>query len=301
MTRRLMAAGCFAIALGAQAQSAPPLPAIDLGQTNILDGEAGPGAVLEGIGFGSISDRLVDADGNTVPGRNHQRIGGLILHPVWISSASAIGAHPGVEFLVPFTRVDNDFAAGGSGFASGFSDITIAPFLQWFSSPRTGSLSVRLAMQFVVPSGRHRAQDAVNVGQGAMQWSPYLSTTWRFAESWEFSSRVIYDRTNSSSLEQPDGERIRVRPGDLVALNATVSYGWSPALRVGVAGYALQQLGAARVDGSRVGGRERVFALGPAVQWTFGKNIVRVAAFGEFGARNRPEGVSFNARLAHLF
>ncbi len=63
------------VGLGSPAHAAvEPLPPLDLGQTNILDGEGGPGRVLEVITFGSGAGRLADAGGHAVPGSNDQQV-----------------------------------------------------------------------------------------------------------------------------------------------------------------------------------------------------------------------------------
>ena len=100
---------------GAKAGQTEPLPPLDLGQTNILDGEGAPGRLLEIITFGSGAGRLTDAAGRSVPGDNDQQVISPIAHPILVSAASVLGAHPGVEVLVPVSYVNNGFAASGAG------------------------------------------------------------------------------------------------------------------------------------------------------------------------------------------
>ncbi len=189
-----------ATSLNAQTAAPPPLPPLDLGQTNILDGEGKPGALLELIAFGSAADRLADAAGDATPGTNHQRIASFIVHPIFVADAAIAGAHPGIELLVPVSRVDNQFAAGGSGVHTGLGDITVAPFLQWSrSDPGPGAVSARLAVQVVAPIGDHAPVRPVNTGQGGWQLSPYLAVTWRAFERWEVSGRAIYDWSGSAA------------------------------------------------------------------------------------------------------
>ncbi len=228
----------FATSLNAQTVLPPPLPPLDLGQTNILDGEGKPGALLELIAFGSAADRLADAAGDAKPGTNHQRIASFVVHPIFVADAVVAGAHPGVELLVPVSRVDNQFAAGGSGVHTGLGDITIAPFLQWSrSDPGPGAVSARLAVQVVAPVGDHAPERAVNTGQGGWQLSPYLAVTWRASRRWEVSGRAIYDWSGSAASRTDGAAPIRVRPGDLIAVNLSASYALSDAWRLGIGGY----------------------------------------------------------------
>ncbi|WP_375382425.1 transporter [uncultured Sphingomonas sp.] len=293
----------FATSLNAQTAAPPPLPPLDLGQTNILDGEGRPGALLELIAFGSTADRLADAAGGAAPGTNRQRVASFIVHPIFVADATIAGAHPGIELLVPVSRVENQFAAGGSGVHIGFSDITVAPFLQWSrSDPGPGSVSARLALQIVAPVGDHAPVRPVNTGQGGWQLSPYLAVTWRASRRWEVSGRAIYDWSASATSRMNGCAQIRVQPGDLVAVNLSASYALSDASRLGIGGYGLQQLSLSRsARASLPESRQRIYGLGPVARWHVGNVTLAPAAFVEFGARNRPQGVSLNLRLQRPF
>ena len=308
--RRLRAFVPFGLSLalvlgprGADAGQTEPLPPLDLGQTNILDGEGGPGRLLEIITFGSGAGRLADADGRSVPGDNDQQIISAIAHPILVSAASVLGAHPGMEVLVPVSYVNNGFAASGAGHDTGLGDVTVEPFLEWSGAhPKAGTVSARLALGVVAPTGDHHAAEAVDTGQGGWQVSPYLAVTWRVSARWELSSRAIYDWSGSARGQAADGSRLRLQAGDQFALNASASYALTPAWRAGLGGYLLHQIGPAHVDGvSTPDSLQRVFALGPVSRWQVGKTNILVAAYGEFEARNRPEGVSANVRLQHPF
>ncbi len=288
---------------GADAGQTEPLPPLDLGQANILDGEGGPGRLLEIITFGSGARRLADADGRSVPGDNDQQIISAVAHPILVSPASVLGAHPGVEVLVPVSHVNNGFAASGAGHDTGLGDTTVEPFLEWSSPhPKAGTVSARLALGVIAPTGDHHAAAAVNTGQGGWQVSFYLAVTWRVSSRWELSARAIYDWSGSARGRSAAGSRRRLQAGDQFALNASASYALTPAWRAGLGGYLLHQIGPARVDGvSMPDSLQRVFALGPVARWQVGRTAILVAAYGEFQARNRPEGMSANVRLQHPF
>ncbi len=306
---------CWSIALGiaglgfttpVYAQTAappPPLPPLDLGQTNILDGEGKPGTLLELIAFGSVADRVADAAGGATPGTNRQRIASFIIHPIFVAEATVAAAHPGIELLVPISRVDNQFAAGGTGVHTGLGDITVAPFLQWSRSvPGPGAVSARLALQVVAPTGDHSPARPVNTGQGGWQLSPYLAMTWRVSDRWEVSGRAIYDRSGSETTQINAEAPTRARPGDLVAVNLSASYALSDAWWLGIGGYGLQQLSLSRSAGTPLPkSRQRIFALGPVARWQLMNVTLIPALFVEFGARNRPQGVSFNLRFQRSF
>jgi len=297
----LLAAGLIAGPVPAQTAAPPPLPPIDLGQTNILDAEGKPGGLLEVIPLGSLANRLSTGTGEPAPGRNRQRIATLVLHPVFVTESLIFGAYPGLEMLVPATRVDNQFAMGG-GRTSGLGDVTISPFLQWSAEPKSGAVSIRLALQAVAPTGGYSRSRSVNTGQGAWQVSPYLAVTWRTSNRWEVSARAIYDLSGSSPSMSQTGEQISTRPGDFFALDLSTSYAITDKLRLGPGGYVLSQLSDSRSAGVPIAGsRARVFALGPVSRLQVGQATLLLAAFGEFAARNRPEGASLNFRFQYPF
>jgi hypothetical protein len=290
---------------GSSALAAPgvPLPPVDLGETNILDGEGAPGFLLEFITQGYGADRLAGADGRAAPGSNQQQIAGEIIHPIFESNATFLGAHPGVEVFLPFTYIHNQFAGGGSGSDTGLGDLTVSPFLQWSPpNPGAGAVSMRFGLHVVAPTGEFRSNAAVNTGNGAWQVSPYFAASWRVSERWELSARAIYGWSGSADTRLMATEPARMQAGDLFALNASASYAATSTWRVGVGGYLLRQLDASTFDGvSLPANLQRVYGLGPVSSLQLGRVSLLVAAYGEFAAQNRPQGFSFNMRLQYPF
>jgi hypothetical protein len=79
-------------------------------------------------------------DGKSTLGPNEQQIETVIAHPIFTSSTSWLGGHPGVDAFLPVIHVRNDFAGGGSGSETGLGDTAIGPYLQWpDTDPVTGS------------------------------------------------------------------------------------------------------------------------------------------------------------------
>jgi hypothetical protein len=276
-----------------------PLPPADLGQTNILDGEVLPGAMFEVIGYGSGANDLKDENENTVGGRNRQRVYSLILHPVYVWNSKFLGAYPGVEVLIPFAHVQNNFSVPGSGSDAGPGDLTVAPFLQWSPSNFTkGSLSVRVALQISAPTGDYHTSEVVDTGHGSWQLSPYVATTWRITDRWELSDRLIYDWSGVVDGMDADGAPSRLRAGNFLALNASLSYPLTQNVRAGFGGYMLHQISPSTSDGRDVSqSLQSVNALGPVTRWSFTRCNLLFAAYREFGAKNRPEGMSANIRF----
>jgi hypothetical protein len=63
----------------AGAVSPLPQPTVDLGETSFLDGEAGPGGLLEVIGNGYTANYVTDSRGNAVSGTNSEASTSLTL------------------------------------------------------------------------------------------------------------------------------------------------------------------------------------------------------------------------------
>jgi hypothetical protein len=279
-----------------------PLPPADLGQTNIQDGDGGPGALFELITLGYGANRLTNSRGASVPGSNQQQIEAAVLHPIFVANTSWLGAYPGVEVLVPFSHVYNDFAGTPSASASGLGDITVAPFLQWSKIGPKNNLSLRAAVQFVMPSGKYGYVNPVNTGQGDWQVSPYLAATWHLSPEWELSARLIYDWSSAAGVSAADGGPASSQPGDFLVLNTSASYAATKKMRLGIGSYVLRQLRSSTVDGiSQPDNLERVYAAGPVARWQVGNTTILAAGYKEFGAQNRPEGFSFNLRFQHPF
>ena len=90
--------------------------------------------------------------------------------------------------------------------------------------------------------------------------------------------------------------------GQAIHANFSTSYALAPELRAGIGGYALWQLTDDKTDGAALQrSRERAYGLGPGLMWRRGGNMLAANIYGEFGARNRPEGMRISIRLAKAF
>ena len=83
---------------------------------------------------------------------------------------------------------------------------------------------------------------------------PYLAVTWRVTQRWEISSRLTYDWSSRNNNPSPAYGAADIQAGDQMEINMSASYAVSDNWRLGVSGYALRQLGDARIDGSPVPG-----------------------------------------------
>jgi hypothetical protein len=73
-------------------------------------------------------------------------------------------------------------------------------------------------------------------------------------------------------------------------------------VRLGLNGYALQQLTADKVDGrSQAKSEERVFGIGPGIMLSGNGVSLYLNSYFETGAENRPEGTKVVFRLSKVF
>ena len=214
-----------------------------------------------------------------------------------------LGGHLGIEFLVPLSAIHLDVPGAPATTQGGVGDITISPFVQWSDRRLLGRpLSLRLALQVVAPTGAYSQGRQISTGQNAWQVSPYLAFTWRATDRWEVSGRAIYDWSGSNDRPVAALQAGSSQASDQFAMDLSTSYAVSDSWRLGIAGYALQTLGDARVGGRGVAGSgQRAFALGPGFRWSHGSTSVIGTAYREFATENRPEGFNAVLRLLQPF
>ena len=293
---------CCLLSGGAAAQviNQPPL---DLGQTSFLDGEGGPGFVLETITLGTVDGYATNGAGRAVPGTNKQWSGNVTLHPIYTSTLPLLGGNPGLELLFPFSLIHMDVPNHPVTNQGGAGDIIISPYIQWSGGTLLGKpFSSRLAIGGVAPAGSYTASRFINAGSNVWQVSPYYALTWRPLQDWEVSTRLIFDWSSRNTHPPPSLGASSAQPGSQIALNYAASYAVLPQLRLGLSGYILRQLNDTRMDGKPVAGsQQQVFGLGPGLLWTAGPAKIIANVFREFGTRNRPEGLNAVIRILIQF
>jgi hypothetical protein len=287
------------IARAAWAASPAPQPPADLGATSFLDGEAGPGFLLEIIGNAYTAGFITDANGRPLPGYNGQSSNSLTLHTAYISGVPVLGGHLGFEFLLPFAFVDLSVAGAPEMMQGGVGDVTITPFVEWSGLHLFDrDFSMRIGLQGVVPTGSYSAGRALNIGQDVWQISPYYAFTWRVTQLWEISGRLIYDWSSPNTNPPVVSGALSAQPGDQFITNLSASYELGDHWRLGVASYMLQQLSDSRINDLPVpGSKQRAFGVGPGALWTDGHITLIGNVYREFATENRPEGFSGFLRL----
>jgi hypothetical protein len=289
--------GCIATTpMTAQVQ----LPTVNLGDTNLEDGFAGPGFLLEEFPDLYVADTLKDSNGASVPGSNTLTAISTTSHIAYISNKRLFGAWIGGEILVPMANVELKLANGTHSTVRGFADPILGPFaLQW--APKQighGVFVQRALLDLTVPIGKYSDQRPVNIGNHFVMINPYYAFTYEWKSKLEVSARFHY-LWNSVNTDPFVGFGIKnMQSGQAFHANYATSYEVLKDVRVGFNGYWLQQLTNHQIDGENVpNSKERTVGLGPGVQ--FGSNgfWFRVNSYIETDVRNRPAGIRVTFRI----
>jgi hypothetical protein len=273
-------------AAGAWAQIHPSQPAVNLGDTSFLDAVGGPGLVMEEIGDGTRSGKVVDGSGYAVAA-SVNGVSGLT-HVAWLSGARIFRAWYGVEVVGVVARIDVDTAR-----AAGLAGLTVSPLILQWGETKIGRLRVqqRVAFDFDLPAGEYRRDSSVSLSSHVFAVHPYYAITAYPSKHLETSWRVHY-LWNSANDTPPLATGTRsTQAGQAVHFNATVGYRLPHGLWVGANGYFLKQITAPQIDGTPLrDSPEQVEAIGPGVMWDLKRFVLYANAYHELGAENRPEG-----------
>ena len=285
----------------AQAQQAPALPAVNLGETSFLDGIAYPGWLVEDIGAGEHDSKTLSNTGQIVPGLTDVNSGSDLLHIAWLAPhAHLFGAWYGVETVLSGAYVDT----GGHGIGQGPGDVTFSPFiLQWPKRKLLGMpIYQRVDFDFDAPLGRYSADRPVNIGNNFWILNPYYVVTLFPAKRLETSWRVHYLWNSTNHAPPVDTGDRNSQAGQAIHFNATASYELFKHVYVGANGYYLKQITDARANGIAVpNSRQQIGAIGPGALVNHGKWFFYVNSYHEIGARNMSEGNKLVLRIEKVF
>ncbi len=281
------------------------MPPVNMGGTSFLDGVAGPGSLLEPVIIEHYhASKFIDSKGNAIPGANSVDSWANLFHVAHITTHQILGGFYGAEFLIPFASLDLNTDFGPKGKNSGPGDILVSPLiLEWPGKSLGGKKYFsRFSILFELPTGSYSVARAVNVGSnagGAFAYYAFtifptskIETSWRIDYRWNAKNSTPFTLLAVGSTQA----------GQAVHANYAISYEMSPALRLGLNGYVLQQLTEHRLGINSIpNSKERVVAFGPGVQLSSGFWSAFANVDLETMARNRPEGYRVNITLRRVF
>ena len=280
------------------------LPPVNLGESNFLDGIAGPGLLFEQTIEYYRANRFTDSKGNKIPGNNSLENWLSLTHLAYLTKLKIIGGYYGFEALLPAVWVDLDTDLGIRGHKGGVGDVIVSPFLiQWvdhkiFNMPYFH----RITFDFILPTGRYDKDSAINIGSHVYSFNPYYAFTLFITPKLETSWRLHYLWNSKNNSPPPSFRADSIQPGQAFHLNYAFSYEILNGLRAGIAGYYLNQITSDKVDGhKRPHSKEEVFAIGPGLMYSRKGFFLYLNAYYETGVENRPEGKKIALRFSKVF
>ncbi|MGB1800451.1 MAG: SphA family protein [Gammaproteobacteria bacterium] len=289
-----------------QAADVVQLPAVNLGDTSFVDGIAGPGTLVKVLGNHFSANRFTDVNGNSLPGDNKLEANALLGQYAYISKTKILGGFYGAEVLLPLVDIEPDTTLTGlpNTGERGFGDLIVSPFLlQWTDHKIFGRPYFhRLNFVFLLPTGSYDADNQVNTGSNIFSFNPYYAGTYFLTKKLTTSFRLHYlwNSENDRPLSALNVDD--TQPGTAFHMNYAASYALTKKLRIGVAGYYLNQLSEDEINGiSQANSEEKTFAIGPGLQYHHKNNFLNINYYFESGAENRPEGHRIVAWLAWVF
>lgn len=283
------------------------LPSVNLGYTNILDGgpiRPYPGLYWQQYNIFYHTNKFFDFAGKPLGGVNSPTFNS------WSTVTQLIyqfkkklffEGTPGFSFVLPITlysAIDCN-KLGITSAGGGLGNIGFGVYTQWSAIMHNDRplFIHRLSVDASFPTGTNRLpKRQINPGAAFYSlspgWSATLYTTKKLAFSWRFN--YLWNSKN---------KKIDFKAGDAIFFNYSAEYAIKPAWYVAFVGYCLQQLSDNKALGHTIPkSKERVFGMGPGSAYFISKDMVFFGyLYGECGARNRPQGISFILRFINHF
>lgn len=280
------------------------LPPLNLGGSSFEDGIAFPGWLVEESIEYYHAGHVNGHAGDEIPGSNQFTTIAAATHIAYLSNVRLLGGFYGAEFVLPLADVDVDTTFGPNRRERGIGDLFVSPFiLQWTDQTFFGlPYFHRFVLGATLPTGSYDSDRPVNVGSNMVTVNTYYAFTLLPTQKTELSVRLQYlwNAENDDPFKGLGAED--TQPGQAVHANYAASYQIADGVRVGINGYALQQLTEDKVDGrSQDDSKERVFGIGPGIKVSGNGASLYLSSYFETGAKNRPEGTRVVLRLSKVF
>jgi hypothetical protein len=280
------------------------LPPVNLGDSNFEDGIAFPGWLVEETFSYYHAGQLNDHQGDKIPGSNKLTSVSATTHIAYISKLRLLDGFYGAEILLPLADVDLNTSFGPKDRERGVGDLIVSPFiLQWTDHKLFGMPYFhRFVVNVTLPTGNYDGNQPVNIGNNMVSINPYYAFTIMPTDRLELSARLHYLWNSENDNPFVGLKAGTVQPGQAFHANYAASYEVVKGVRLGINGYALQQLTEDKIDGrSQANSAERVFGIGPGIKWSGNGLSLNLNSYFETGAENRPEGTKVVFRLSKVF
>lgn len=227
-----------------------------------------------------------------------------IIRPTIVTPWQILGANyaiglswsqPSVSLSGTLTNPNGTLSRSASRFNIG--DLVVTPaILGW----HFGNWHVNASVATWIPVGAYDNDRIVNTGKNYWSVSPQLGLTYFDPQTgWDFSVAAAY-------VVNFENKATRYDSGDVFHIDVAVGKQVTPWLKLGVVGYAMEQVTADTGSGAILGSFEaRVFGVGPAasVNMKVGDTTFNLLAkyYHEFGARNTFEGHAGTVSVSFKF
>lgn len=215
-----------------------------------------------------------------------------VMRFVHMTKQTIMGANWGMQMIVPIAYVDVHVGPFHDN-RWGLGDIVIDPImLGWHFK----NFHIAAGVDFFVPTGEYDAGHLANPGRNYWTFEPILAVTYLSDSGIEASGKFMYDiNTKNDDTEYQSGQEFHFD----YALGYHLGKDWV----VGASGYYYYQTTDDEINGSKFldGFKGRVFAIGPAVSYSY-KNMSFTAKYQkETAVENKPEGDKFWLKFVYAF
>ncbi|QRN53164.1 SphA family protein [Dyella caseinilytica] len=284
------------------------LPGVNLGATSFEDGGGGLGTLLQWSTSRFDATRNYNADGDRITTRYDKSVWIHRLHYAYTANIPVARGYAGAEVIVPLMDI-NLQSGPAHGHSEGIANPNVGLYVQWLDKRLFGyRFESRLSLILALPWGNYRPDATLNLGTHYTSFNPYYAFTLRPDQRWEISGRLMYlwngpSRDPEMRVTAQFGAPVHsIRPGQAFHYNLSASYALTPHWRLGLGMYQLQQISADRINGqAQARTHERIFGLGPGVQWRKAQHRLIGNLYFEGLAENRAAGTQAVMRYMYVF
>jgi hypothetical protein len=282
-------------------------PGMNLGFTSFADagappeGYVGPRIILSEVVQWWDAPTFRDADGDKIPGGS-TRVSLLVqTHQVYFLpklNDPLTGSQLGLDVIVPVVLGSVSIPGNSDSDAGGLGDFIFSPVFQWNNHKIFGLLYYhRFQVHVTAPTADFDSRFSFHPGDNVWSVAPYYAQTLWLLPYVNLEISLRHQWRYCTTNPETD-----IQPGQIYYVNYAASYGLTQTFRVGLNGYALQQLTNDELKGHDIeDSKERVIALGPGIVYNKGDLTFMVNYFREFAAENRPEGFRLSTRVIYKF
>jgi hypothetical protein len=265
-----------------------PLPPVDLAASSFRDGVGGPGLLLQ--------ERVQDSDAQHSQSRLYmQQIS-------YTTNIKFLNGYYGFEVLQPIVTLDT--IPGVRPGKTAFGDLIVSPFvIQWVDQKLFGKPYFhRFNLSLIFPTGQYSRNSTVNIANNVVSVDPYYAFTLFVTPKLETSFRLHY-LWNSKNNDPPLAfKATSIQPGQAFHFNFGTSYEVYKNLRLGIAGYYLQQTTNNRIGDVEVpNSTGKGASIGPGVLYSWNNFTFNFTAHVRTWVNNRPDTQRFTWIIKKTF